>query len=385
MSRQGEINIERIRYWQGQELRARDFRTQTFSEAELRWWHNRALHNTFGIRSGFHVSPVISDGAVTAFDVDCGVAYDCYGRELILQSARRVEVPRLESHKATVVTLLARYKPVSRRLARRSSIEAAELIWKPAKKVERDDGVPLARLIHEASATLTSSPAGLVFPVPLNSRIRYDDITKRLIYTGKSSEAEKNELLKLSSDSAYRSAITRLFEDPEYISVVDDEFCVSISRALSRPRLGRGETVAGSTPWEIWTENVIGPDREVHEVPLGVQVTIDTSAAGFTQTPVYFAWLQGALWDRTNVEFFPIVLAHIDNESISRFRFRLWTPRVITWLGSRARIANNTFSTSFLNFARQQGLFVCWLGSECLPPAASGCVEVSDCCCTEEA
>jgi hypothetical protein len=385
MSRQGQANIERVRYWEGQRLRARDFRTQTVSEAELRWWHNRALHNTFGIRSGFHVSPVISGGAVTAFDVDCGVAYDCYGRELILQSARRVEVPRLEPQKPTIVTLLARYKPVSPRVARRSSIEAADLIWKPTKKVDTDDGVPLARLSYVASANLASLPAGLVLPAGLNSRIRYDDATGRLMFRGKLSESVKNELLKLSGNSTYKNAVTRLFEDPEYIFVVDDEFCVSISRALARPRLGRGETVAGSTPWEIWTENVIGADREVHEIPLGVQVTIDTSAAGFTQTPVYFAWLQGTLWNRTNVDFFPIVLAHIDNESISGFRFRLWTPRFISWLGSRARIANKTFSTSFLNFARQQGLFVCWLGSECLPPAPSGCVEVSDCCCTEEA
>src|SRR5262249_22137435 len=147
---------------------------------------------------------------------------DCYGRELILQSARRVEVPILQAQKPTLVTLLATYKQVSRRVARRSSIEAAELIWKPTKDVETGDGVPLARLRYEASAKLNSLPAGLVFPVPLNAKVRYEAVTKRLMFRGNLSEAERNELLKLSGNSPYKNAVTKLVEDPEYIFVIDD-------------------------------------------------------------------------------------------------------------------------------------------------------------------
>ena len=44
--------LQRLRYWQGQKLLSRDFRDQVSYESELRWWHNRALHNAYGQNSG---------------------------------------------------------------------------------------------------------------------------------------------------------------------------------------------------------------------------------------------------------------------------------------------------------------------------------------------
>lgn len=384
MTGRNQVNIERIRYWQGQKLRARDFRAQTTSDAELRWWHNRALHNAFGIRSGLSASPMIANGTLTAVRVECGIAYDCYGRELILQLARHVEVPVLELQKPAAVTLVAHYKRVSERGNRHYSIKATAFSWKPALEVGTDEGVPVAKLRYLPSAKLDAFPVGLEFPSPLKF-VRYDSATKRLVSKSMLTAAEKKALFKLSDDKRYRAAVTDLVEDPEFVFVFDSEFRAPVSRALSRPRIGRGETVPGDTPWDTWIENVIGPDREVHEIPLGVQVTIDTSAAGFTRTPVYFAWLQGALWNRTNVEFFPFIFSHLDNESITGFRLRLWMPRIICWTGSRARFTNNSFDAAFLNFARQQGLYVCWLGVGCQEDELPVCVEAPDCCCTEEA
>src|SRR6266571_1601325 len=46
-------DLERLRYWQGQMLRGRDFRDQLAIAAQLRWWHNRAIHHAFGIAYGF--------------------------------------------------------------------------------------------------------------------------------------------------------------------------------------------------------------------------------------------------------------------------------------------------------------------------------------------
>src|SRR6516225_2672470 len=48
-------NLQRLRYWQGQMLRSRDFRDQLAIEGQLRCWHNRAMHNAFGVASGFKV------------------------------------------------------------------------------------------------------------------------------------------------------------------------------------------------------------------------------------------------------------------------------------------------------------------------------------------
>jgi hypothetical protein len=50
------LELQRLRYWQGQMLRSRDLRDQVATEAQLRWWHNRALHNVFGVASGFEVT-----------------------------------------------------------------------------------------------------------------------------------------------------------------------------------------------------------------------------------------------------------------------------------------------------------------------------------------
>src|SRR5439155_6053236 len=42
-------NLERVRYWQGQMLRSRDFNDIHATEEQRRWWHNRALHDAYGI------------------------------------------------------------------------------------------------------------------------------------------------------------------------------------------------------------------------------------------------------------------------------------------------------------------------------------------------
>ena len=59
-----EPEIERFQYWEGQRLRSRDFRDQIAVEAQLRWWHNRALHGVFGVRYGFHISEVVEGGSL---------------------------------------------------------------------------------------------------------------------------------------------------------------------------------------------------------------------------------------------------------------------------------------------------------------------------------
>ena len=329
MSTLGQVEIERLRYWQGQRLRARDFRDQVEADAQLRWWHNRALHNTFGVRYGLAVSPAVTGRDLVAVEVDCGLAYDCFGRELVLRAARRVTLPPAGPRPAASVTLLIRYKEASGDRSS-ASLNGPELFWKPTATVEVTGGVPLARVNYTPEAKL------------------------------------------------------------------DDAFATPISRPLARPRIASGSTVPGDTAWELWKENLSDIRRERHEVPIGVQVTADTSAAGFSQTPAYFAWLQGPLWDKTHLTFFPVPLSHIDNEAVDRFRFRLWLPTILTSLGSRVRTANFNFfaasrerrplgfTTEFLNFARLQKLHVCWIGVECRPGVESECAEPPECCCVEE-
>jgi hypothetical protein len=310
MAKPFQIEIERLRYWQGQQLRSRDFRDQMMIEAQLRWWHNRALHHAYGVRYGLAVSRVDAAGALVAVRVDCGVAYDCFGRELILQAAREIPLPTPGS-KPAILTLLIRYKDTAEFPAKRDvsgacapcgralSLERPEFLWKPAHLVEVVDGVALAQVSDD----------------------------------GQGFDLREN-------------------------------FSAPLSRPLARPRIASGATVPEGTAWEKWSERVSDANRNLSEVAVGYQVTVDTSAAGFTETPCYFAWLEGTLWEtgRSNLEFFPTPFAHIDQASLKQFRFRLWLPMIDTLLGARLRISNFQFETEFINFARRQRLYVCWLG-----------------------
>lgn len=296
MSLPDPIELERLRFEQGQQLRSQDFRDQIAIEAQLRWWHNRSLHNTFGIAEGFYVE---QKGA--SLVVHPGLAYDCRGRELILQEPRALHLSDAFSEGVTKIILLARYRETSSYPKRAALsgvcgascslfMESPEFIWKPAAQVALTDGVPIAQV--------------------------------------------KDENGKLT---------------------LDEEFTLPRSRALARPRIVTGSTIPGGTAWSLWSTEVLN-----QQIQLGVQVSIDTTAAGFTQTPCYFAWLQGALWNPDDPNFIAAPFAHVADPSIYGFTFRLWLPQMRVAPGDQR--ANRFFTGRFLSYAQKQNLYVCWLG-----------------------
>lgn len=287
MSNPNRPEFERQRYWQGQTLRSRDLNDQLAVEDEMRWWHNRALHQAYGVVKGLEVSVPLNNRRC----VSPGIAYDCYGRELRLLSPTFVA-----DHEATgkeVWTLLIRYRERSRTCDQLGSplSQEVEFIWKLSCQVNIRDGVP----IKEISAS------------------------------------------------------------------GDETFLPPNSRPLARPLIERGSTVAGKTDWRSW--NVILPNEASAH---GIEVSIDTSVAGFTNTPCYFAWLHGGLFSRPwpriasegggfsrfpvdpNFSFF--VIDRITEVEPARFTFSL---RINLW---------NIFQQEDpLSFARHS-LYVCWLG-----------------------
>lgn len=314
-------NTERFRYWQGQKLLSRDLRDQFATDAQMRWWHNRALHNAYGVRQGLKVTE--EDGGIVVGD---GVAYDCFGRELILHCSRTIA-----RDSAGKTVLMIRYK------------ETAEFV-------------------SHSDLLDVCAPCG----------------------TSASPNAEEPEFF-------WADAKTFSFRDGVPLSKLDgkenDVFIPPVSRPLARPRISKGATVPGDTAWEIWSETfrninskakVIISGAVKHEV--GIQVKIDTSAAGFTKTPCYFAWLQGQVWGAGigKKTFFPIPFDHITNASINGFTFRLWLPEIPLWRSPnefalvRSNMesvnfkffANVEFGTNFLSYAKGQKLYVSWLGIE---------------------
>lgn len=138
---------ERQRYWHGQLLRSTDLGDQLVQEAQLRWWHNRAIHNAYGVVAGLTVEE-FTPPPYEWLDVRPGLAYDLYGRELWLSRPKRVRVPRLIP--AGGLTLLAAYPgPLPAHAAPNPAAGASQppdLVWRPTDEVSMRDGVPLARL-----------------------------------------------------------------------------------------------------------------------------------------------------------------------------------------------------------------------------------------------
>lgn len=140
--------LERSRYWDGQRLRSEDFRANQRIEEQRRWWHNRAEHQAFGIASGLLVTPF--GATVDRVTVSPGVGYDCFGRELVLEQERSLQLP---AQFAESIYLVIRYvqNPVSPagncwQTTPKPVAEFVEFIWQPKRLFNFTDGVPLAEV-----------------------------------------------------------------------------------------------------------------------------------------------------------------------------------------------------------------------------------------------
>jgi|SoiMethySBSTD1v2_1073268.scaffolds.fasta_scaffold684032_2 hypothetical protein len=279
--------LQRLRYRQGQMLRSQDLNDQAVIEGQLRWWHNRGAHNAYGvvagILEGFAVE--LSDPSAKEFTVKPGVAYDCFGRELVL--ARELKTKTPDEITEGSATLLVQYQPpaahaepISARQPSKNASAGPALVWK-AGRVSVRDGVPIARI---------------------------SDITKL--------------------DGGAGISVDR-----------------PIARPLARPHIANGRTHADGSGWELWTQKTSGG-----EFFLGFQIIVDTSAAGFTKVPCYFAWMPTLLTD----------LVEISGSDVHGFTFRLWFP---TFIG--LRLDNNPFLVFFLtSVLKTIAAQVCWIGIE---------------------
>lgn len=141
MTARRPLALERLRHVPGELLRSRDLRDEVAGEAELLWWHQRALHDVPGVVTGLLArtrkgSPVL---------VSAGMAYDPRGRELILTREATIERPT-----GDFVLLL---------VLRRGGDRAPELAWVQPARLGRCEGVVLARWDPQADPVLR--PAGV--------------------------------------------------------------------------------------------------------------------------------------------------------------------------------------------------------------------------------
>ena len=316
MNRPEKRKLERVQYWQGQMLRARDFRDLEAMDAQRRWWHNRALHNAYGVSEGLNCSLVPATSPFTAVSVSPGVAYDTFGRELVLERPQTIPLPsNLPQGLIGSVRLLIRYKGPSGNMppdeisevcwtqAGPTCLGTIEFAWKLTSNVKPTDGVPVFGVYY----TVASPP---------------------------------------------------IRPDPYFVRIS--------TRPLAGPLLATGTTVPGNTPWEQWNSG--GLDDNGVPIPIGVQTTIETSGAGFTQIPCYFAWLEGSVWNPQTQQLAPAVFPSIADESITGFSFILSFLAVSALLPDTRQLKFIQNLDSFSLFAQQQKLYVAWIGCQMQTP-----------------
>jgi hypothetical protein len=110
-------------------------------------------------------------------------------------------------------------------------------------------------------------------------------------------------------------AITRIIPSAGSVEI-DPAFRPVVARPLARPQLATGTTVPGQTSWQPWT---------IDGVEIGVQVEVDTSAAGYTATPHYFAQ---AVPGQASADFVPAWFTSIADPSPESFTLQLMLRRI---------------------------------------------------------
>jgi urease accessory protein UreE len=92
---------------------------------------------------------------------------------------------------------------------------------------------------------------------------------------------------------------------------LDPDFRTMVARPLARAHTAQGQTIPGQTSWQPW---ILGGSE------VGVQVKVDTSAAGFTVTPHYFA---SAIAGRIDDTLTPAWFESIGDPGETEFSLRL--------------------------------------------------------------
>lgn len=263
----------------------------------MRQWHNAAVHNVFGVNFGLEASAVTQNPAdpktpLIAVKITCGLAYDCFGRELILPSTRKIGIPPAPvattpphlTKQPIRLILVARYRKTAAACCSATN-DLAGVCW-PAERDGTSDELELFWARFDCNGTIDGVPLARV---------------------------------TFAADGAPH--LDNQSAEPK------DRFVAPRARAISRPHLANGMTIPGNTPWELWTVDDDAGRRSNLSTTnaVGMQTRIDTRAAGFTEVPSYFAWLQGS-WLDGEQSYAPLVFPGIAAATIDGFTFRLMMP-----------------------------------------------------------
>jgi hypothetical protein len=352
--------LERRRYRQGQLLLGADLRREAHDETELEWWHNRALHDAYGVVVGLEVELRVAGDESWAV-VNVGMAYDGYGRPLLVDRPLAVGVP--PDSAGAVLVLRSRAEDdgladPSRPAACAAGQPSTELCWARTGRVGPREGVALACLTATALASLPADVVGLP------ARVKHDGSTGQLQAIGRLGQSDLEAGLKASGDASYTAALKNLYQS--------SQSCPWPHRArpLARRPMASGTTQAGNTQWQAWTIPIPRLRGADLQLPIGFEVRVDTTSAGFTAVPQYFAWLQGPLFDDVGSAMSGGVhWDHIEDRAPDGFTFRssVIARSILPGARERQRSGRDPWVAGWsemLGILRDDGFYVSWLGIE---------------------
>lgn len=236
--------VERPRFFNGQQLFDADLQAIDAFNREMRWLHNRSLHQP-GIGRGLAATGRRDDREVR---VGPGYALDALGREIVLTSERIEQVPPVSSEEdgSPVFFDLAISYPDDSLL---EEAETREGICLPrgVVRLREDPVICWVRLTRDSGGNLQT----------------VDPILRQEIQAGLRVVLARVEVLEC-----------RLRQD---ISIAERRS----ARPERQPYLACGRQPAK------WKENEIG------ELTFSLTASIDTSSAGFLTTPCYSVRLDG--------------------------------------------------------------------------------------------
>ena len=223
--------LKRPSFFDGQRLTAADLVNAQTYHRELRWLHNRCLHN-WGIVLGFAVTGKRGQRSV---QVQAGFALDCKGRELILTEGLEMAIPAVAgapdggsaSYYLTVSYVKDEKLTAEMRVGMCKTEGAVRRSEKPLLRWQDPDG----DFQHGRDVVLASI------------------------------QVENCQLAANVSAAERRDAIP-----------------------AQQPYVAAGQTTVGETTWQLWPND---------EDPVGVSTMVNTASAGFRVTPRYQAHVVG--------------------------------------------------------------------------------------------